>query len=125
MLVGDNIYHHDLVTNEWEQANSHHSNADGTPNEYNLAKDTRVSKVLLSDYFFYFGRLAPEIPKTLLENIGYKNGRSHRVYPVKDIEPILKWLTDTYSSERSLVTADPFDFENSNKRYSPATNKII
>lgn len=47
MMVGDNIYHRDPSTNEWRQADSHHSNSDGTVNTHNLNKDTKTDRILI------------------------------------------------------------------------------
>ena len=62
MLVGDNIYHRDSNSGEWHQADSHHSHPDGSINTHNLRTDTKKENVLISKYFFYFGREAPAVP---------------------------------------------------------------
>lgn len=59
-LYGDNIYHKEHGT--WKQEDSHHSLDNGMPNVKNLAKDTKVDRVLLSKKFVYFGDSAPNIP---------------------------------------------------------------
>src|SRR6185295_10141314 len=48
MIVGDNIYYFDTGVGEWSQADSHHSNADGSINRDNLARDTQSNNVLVS-----------------------------------------------------------------------------
>jgi len=53
MMVGDNIYHRD-ATGHWHQADSHHSNADGSVNPHNLSKDTKTDKVLHFTPLFLF-----------------------------------------------------------------------
>jgi hypothetical protein len=58
MLVGDNIYFYDAASIKWHQADSHHSNEDGSVNLHNLKHDTKVDAVLVSDRFYYFGDLA-------------------------------------------------------------------
>ncbi len=124
MMVGGNIYHFDTVQNEWYQADSHHSNADGSVNPHNLATDTKSDKVLISKHFFYFGREAPSVPSDLLHTIGYKNQRGHRVFEDKVAGRLIEWLHDEFRGSLNQVIGDPFDFNNSEKRYSKGNNKI-
>ncbi len=125
MMVGDNIYHFDNDAEKWIQEDSHHSNPDGSPNYRNLDADTKVSRVLVSDSFFYFGRSAPIVPTRFLNDLGYKNGRGYRVFNYGDAFGIIGWLTDTYGHSLSKVLADPFDFSLSERRYSGRASKII
>lgn len=60
---GDNIYHRSRSTGRWIQANSHHSNRDGTPNANNIAHDSKAPRVLIGTDFVYWGRSGPKIPK--------------------------------------------------------------
>lgn len=53
------IYHH--VGNEWVQENSHHS-YENEINYNNLNHDTRIDRVLISSYYWYFGSDAIEVP---------------------------------------------------------------
>lgn len=125
MLVGDNIYHYDFTGQKWEQADSHHSNSDGTPNLHNLAVDTRADRVLLSDHFYYFGDQAPVIPADILRALGYENGRSYRVFNIADgSSSLTSWLAKTFRKELNMVTGDPFDFGVSERRYSVKDNRI-
>lgn len=121
MLVGDNIYHND--GNAWIQEDSHHSRSDGTPEPSNLTNDTSADAVLVSDLFFYFGTLAPEVPGSILEAIGYKNGRNHRRISMPSAgEKLIEWITSSFVPNR--VLGSPFDFERGASRYSHATNKV-
>jgi Nucleotide modification associated domain 2 len=125
MMLGDNIYHRfDVVDNKWHQANSHHSNPDGSVNPYNLDKDTKSDKVLLSRHFFYFGTEAPVVPCDLLNAIEYKNGRNHRVFDCKIAARLIEWLHNSFRESLNQVIADPFDFSDSEKRYSASNNKV-
>ena len=124
MLVGDNIYHFDSLRKKWLQADSHHSNADGSVNIHNMHTDTKSDKVLLSQHFFYFGKEAPIVPVKLLEVIGYQNRRNYRVFDAKICTSLIKWLHNSFGKLLNQVPADPFDFADSQKRYSVATNKI-
>ena len=123
-MVGDNIYHYDSIRQEWYQADSHHSNADGSVNPHNLRTDTKADNVLLSRHFFYFGREAPTIPSDFLDAIGFKNGRNYRVFDADQCAGIINWLHSSFRDSLNQVKADPFDFDNSEKRYSADKNKI-
>ncbi len=124
MVVGDNIYFLDQENATWSQADSHHSNNDGSINISNLKNDTQTNCVLVSNKFYYFGSRAPQIPQEILNNIGYKNGRSHRNYPLDQCINLMIWLDETFSLSRNMVLAKPFDFDRNNARYSAETNKI-
>lgn len=125
MLVGDNIYHYDSTSKKWRQADSHHSNADGSVNLANLKKDTSSDQVLLSHHFFYFGRQAPMVPKYIIDAIGYKNGRNYRVFAASRCVGLINWLEAGHHDALNLVTAPPFDFDQSNRRYSGHGSKIV
>lgn len=124
MMVGDNIYHFDTGANEWHQADSHHSNADGSINLDNLTRDTQSNIVLISQHFFYFGRQAPSVPSKLLDAIGYKNQRSFRKFEDADASGLIEWLHNSFRESLNQVIGDPFDFDVSQKRYSAGNNKI-
>ncbi len=124
MMVGDNIYHFDSAAKRWHQADSHHSNSDGSVNPHNLRVDTKTDKVLISHHFFYFGVEAPVIPRHILDSMGYKNGRNYRVFDENACTALLDWLHTSFHKLLNLVIADPFDFDKSDRRYSAATNKI-
>ena len=124
MIVGDNIYRRDANTREWRQADSHHSNADGTVNNHNLERDTHADCVLISDYFFYFGANAPNVPQCILDEIGYRNCRDYRVFEQSECAVFLDWLQEQYGHDVNCVLGDPFDFAASSKRYSAEDNRI-
>ena len=120
MLAGDNIYQ--PTKNGWTQADSHHSNPDGSQNADNTAHDTKTDAVLISRHFFYFGKSAPQVPAELLNALGYKNGRSHRVFEEPADEKLIDWIESSF--ERNMVMDDPFDFEIAHARYSHSTDRI-
>lgn len=124
MMVGDNVYYFDAARVLWQQADSHHSNADGSINPHNMATDTQADFVLVSRHFYYFGKAAPAFPESLLTKLGYKNGRRHRVFDSDACAGILAWLENDYSDALNCVSADPFDFDQSEKRYSASNNRI-
>ena len=124
MMVGDNIYHHDQGSGGWQQANSHHSNEDGSINLYNLNRDTKADSVLISTNFYYFGKAAPVVPSDLLTRIGYRNRIGHRTFNEDDVAPLLEWLQSTFKGSLNRVAGEPFDFEHSEKRYSGQGSKV-
>jgi hypothetical protein len=125
MMVGDNVYHF-KDRNKWSQADSHHSNPDGSVNSQNLSTDTQADQVLISQHFFYFGQEAPYIPGDLLNSIGYeKNPRDYRVFKNEPTSDLIYWLYSSFQGSLNQVVSDPFDFENSEKRYSPQKNSIV
>jgi len=124
MMVGDNIYYHDPADDQWHQADSHHSYADGSANLDNLRRDTSTENVLISQHFFYFGIDAPQIPANILNAIGFKNGIGHRVYEDNVCVGLIDWLHNTFGDSLNTVKADPFDFDKSEARFSTANNKI-
>lgn len=124
MMVGDNIYHRTSNQAPWQQEDSHHSLSHGQPNLHNLRNDTQTNRVLISSYFFYFGKVAPVIPAEILVKIDYRNSRSHRVFGHSECAFLLGWLNDTYGKEICFVLGDPFDFDRSSKRYSVHDNKL-
>lgn len=120
MMVGDNIYHR--AAGRWQQLNSHHSYSDGSPNLHNVTNDTRTNAVLVSDYFFYFGSTAIEIPPAILSEMNYKNGRNHRTFRLADAHPIISFIETNFSPNKLL--GDPFDFDAASSRYSAEDNKV-
>jgi Nucleotide modification associated domain 2 len=91
-MVGDNIYHTDPQTGKWLQENSVHSQPHGEQDLPNTEHDTQTDRLLISEEFFYFGENAPAAPPTLLQKIGYRNGRGHRVYEKEDCQRLLDWI---------------------------------
>src|ERR1044072_6146664 len=124
MMVGDNIYHFDAKSNEWLQADSHHSNPDGSVNLHNLRTDTKSDKVLISRHFLFFGTEAPAVPNGMLDAIGYKNGRNYRAFNYEICSDLIHWLESSFLDSLNQVTSDPFDFSDSEKRYSAGDNKV-
>jgi hypothetical protein len=121
MIVGDNIYWEQ--DGHWNQADSHHSNPDGTRNEHNVKNDTQTDAVLISDHFYYFGSAAILIPSKLLSAIGYANGRSHRVFPFTTARRVITFIEK--NARLNEVAADPYDFEVADARYNVHKNKVI
>jgi hypothetical protein len=117
MMVGDNIYHRGQKDAPWEQLDSHHSSPDGSPNPLNINKDTSADRVLISREFYYFGKTSPTIPSEVLQRLGFKNGIGHRVYGADACRTLLDWIA-SHQDARNTLAGDPFDFEESARRYT-------
>jgi len=124
MLVGDNIYHHDSVTGEWLQEDSHHSHPDGGINSHNLQRDISRDRVLLSRYFLYFGAAAPEVPPDILAEIGFVNRQGHRKYDNAGSARLLTWLHQEFGNCLNQILGDPSNFDRSSARYSVQTDRV-
>jgi Nucleotide modification associated domain 2 len=124
MLVGDNIYCRNPDSTHWEQVDSHHSKDDGTADPHNVARDTSSNNVLISNRFFYFGRNAPIVPPAILEEIGYKNVRSHRRIDHGTAKPVIDWLFAECGASLNMLAGAPFDFDRCAHRYSVADDRI-
>lgn len=105
-MYGDNIYFKD-DNNIWSQANSHHSNEDGSINYYNLNRDIGSEFVLISDTFYYFGKNNIEIPENLISNI-CKKGQGFKYVDETSSITLLE-LLKSYSLG---YHGDPIQFEN-------------
>lgn len=117
MMLGDNIYHRDAASGEWHQLDSHHSQADGSPNPLNIAKDTGADRVLVSSDFYYFGSAAPVVPEHILSALGYRNRRAHRVFDLAECAELISWIR-CFRVAANKVFSNPFDFHASAMRYS-------
>lgn len=119
-LVGDNIY--SRVNGAWVQADSHHSNADGTANEENLKSDTSTDRVLISEDFRYLGSAAEVIPPEIVARLQYQNGRNHRTFDLARATLLVDWIQ---GFPKNRIVADPSDFPNAASRYQRAGNKVV
>jgi len=124
-VVGDDIYHHDSGSLRCLQEDSHHSQPDGAQDQHNVDHDTQTDRVLISEHFYYFGRSAPLVPDKILHDIGYRNGRSHRVFASESATPLISWLEENFGKRLNNVMGDPYQFESSSARYSGKADKII
>jgi hypothetical protein len=92
---GDNIYHH-AANRKWCQERSHHSHRNDK-NAANMRTDTQVDRILVSDWFIYFGGNAVEIPEHLRQGKGrtvVREGRSHLVnIPPDLVDGFVEWVT--------------------------------
>jgi len=107
---GDNIYVRASDTSKWNQENSHHSYADGSPNQSNIDNDTQTDRVLVSEDFVYWGGVGPEIPDRFLDygpnHVSICVNRNHKnQFPAEFIESFIGWIRSLnekgYSGEPS------------------------
>jgi len=124
-IVGDNIYHRCPASKKWQQADSHHSKLDGSPDPHNIQHDTQTNRVLVSNHFYYFGNTAPIVPVEILDDLGFKNAIGHRVFSIQKAQHFLAWLDGSFASQVNLVLGDPFQFTQSTARYSKKTDRVI
>lgn len=92
-LYGDNIYHRE--NGEWIQANSHHSNVDGSVNLSNLKRDTATTnRVLICPHFFYLGEsmidISEQFPNCVHRYIG------HHVVSEKECKILWQYLRERF-----------------------------
>lgn len=123
-MLGDNIYHKD-GNGDWIQEDSHHSNADGTPNSANLDRDTGITdQVLVSTYFLYFGDRALSVD---LDSIDYRRIRNYKKIPLSDSKNARNLIASMFQAHKSdinIVVSDPCQFMNSHQRVDQGTGKI-
>jgi hypothetical protein len=109
---GDNIYRKDEGTNQWHQANSHHSLTDGSPNPSNVTADTATDRVLVSDDFVYWGGSGPELPPRFLnygpQHVSLRVVRNHKnAFPFGFVEEFIAWIR---SLNQKGYMGDPLDW---------------
>ena len=124
MMVGDNIYHRPGGEAIWQQLDSHHSLADGSPNPLNVENDTKADRVLISRNFYYFGSEAPLAPPGMLKRLGFKNAIGHRVFAAESCGELMRWII-SHREAANAVLADPFDFKRSEKRYTGKGSSVV
>ncbi|WP_265822644.1 Nmad2 family putative nucleotide modification protein [Geovibrio ferrireducens] len=111
-MYGDNIYFHN--SGIWYQADSHHSNEDGTVNNKNLEKDTSTDRVLISDNFFYFGEKGIAVPEHMQSEIICRNRGHKNVNP----EAFLQFHKECLSQYTSGFYDAPEGFKKGFERYN-------
>ena len=124
MMLGDNIYHKNGDGN-WIQEDSHHSNADGSENLFNLDRDTGDSdQVLVSNFFFYFGGQAVTVD---LDSVSYFSGPGYKKIDLTTSnagKELIESAYNSYKSNLNCIVSDPFQFMESHQRVDQVTNKI-
>jgi hypothetical protein len=124
-VLGDNIYHFDSEGG-WIQENSHHSNHDGSMNVENLLRDTgRCDKVLVSEYYCYFGSDARAID---LESIGYfkiRNFKKTILQNSKQARDLISSLENSNRSNWNQIVEDPCQFMDSHQRVDQVSGRLI
>jgi hypothetical protein len=123
-MVGDNVYHRNPETKKWIQENCVHSQVSGEQDASNTNHDTRTDRVLISDEFYYFGSEAPVVPPRLLRQLGYRNQRGYRKFALDDCRALLEWIK-IEGGTKNCVLSNPFQFRQSEKRFSRVRNRLV
>ena len=96
---GDNIYE-SIPPANWRQLSSYHSQANGSPNEAHVRRDTSVPRVLVSDDFVYFGGEGPRLPARFRVNGEFELICSYRNYRRLTEEAVIVAFEDWVRSLR-------------------------
>ncbi len=104
---GDNIYHRDSDSEQWQQEDSHHSYRCGQVNFRNIDHDTKTDRVLISDEFIYWGKSGPIIP--MFQNIDIrKKGSGHKChFPEEVVNECINWIR---TQRNQGYCEEPFDW---------------
>lgn len=110
---GDNVYYRSAEGLPWIQADSFHS-LEGGVNLKNLSRDTdSTDRVLIGDWFMYWGELAPKIPAEFLDFVHTTQGE----IIIKDevrIAAFVAWASS--QGEANCVLGDPIEWAYEEKR---------
>jgi hypothetical protein len=113
---GDNIYHRDSA-GPWIQEDSFHSQKGGKPDLDNLQVDTgSTDRVLLGDWFIYWGGGGPKIPENLVEFV-HKGIGQKRIDDDTRIVEFLAWAT---TQGDTGVIGDPCEW-----KYPPKKKRFV
>jgi hypothetical protein len=101
---GDNIYHTNPETGEYDQEDSFHSELGGGLSVGNRARDTgSTDRVLLGRNFAYWGGAGPKVPEALADFVVAGTGHKNH-FAAERIAALEAWLATL--SERGYV-AEP------------------
>jgi len=124
-MLGDNIYHKN-ASGKWIQEDSHHSNADGSVNHNNLNRDAGISdQVLISNYFFYFGKKAITVDLESIEYVSSIGFKKINLSKSKGGRALIESVYKNHRKDLNLLIADPCQFMDSHRRVDQRTGKII
>ena len=108
---GDNIYLRDC-DGRWHQSNSHHSLDDGSPNQYNIRRDTKADNVLIGATYAYWGGSGPAIPSCFRDWRGHdlcKSGPGYKCrFPRAMVDAFIAWFM---SLEQRGFLDEPLDWK--------------
>ena len=121
LRYGDNIYHRDVKDSRWIQEHSFHSREGGVTDPDNLQVDTgSTDKVLIGDWFTYWGGDGPKIPERFSAFI--HRGIGHHC--VKD-EPLVRdFIAWAGSKEGPGVWGDPCEWKYPRKKKTAAKTSL-
>jgi hypothetical protein len=110
---GDNIYHIDAQSKRWVQEHSFHSKAGGVTDPDNLRLDTgSTDRVLIGDWFIYWGGDGPEIPDRFEEFI--HEGIGHHY--IDDDAMIQKFIAWAVTNGAPGVRGDPCEWKHPRRK---------
>lgn len=105
---GDNIYHHDPNSHQWNQMDSFHSEPSGKLSKGNLQRDTGTTdRVLVGSSFAYWGRSGPKVPDDLQDFVVVSQGHKCR-FSNDRLTAFTEWLSGL--SDRGFVD-EPADWQ--------------
>jgi Nucleotide modification associated domain 2 len=106
---GDNIYHRNPITGAWIQEDSFHSSEKGgKTNLDNLHVDTgSTDRVLLAEWFIYWGDQAPQIPQRFSKFVHPGIGEKR----IEDDGGICAFLEWANSQGEPAVLGDPCEWK--------------
>ena len=91
-LCGDNIYHRDPITGDWQQEPSQHSHDDGSPDPFHIHRDTGTDRVLIGEEFIYWGGDGPPVPQFAGVDIRTQ-GQGYRCrFPAEIVHEFVHWF---------------------------------
>ncbi len=105
---GDNIYHRLSASDPWIQEDSFHSQEGGIASPENLKRDTTTTdRVLIGDWFIYWGESAPTIPDDFSNLVHTTQGEKL----IQDEDRISKFVAWALSKgEPNTVIGDPCEW---------------
>jgi hypothetical protein len=111
---GDNIYHREQICDPWLQEDSFHSQENGIAQFENLRTDTgSTDRVLIGDWFIYWGSDGPQIPAEFADFVQTTQGHKS-IDDVDRISAFVEWASS--KGEADTVIGDPCEWSFEEKR---------
>jgi len=105
---GDNIYHYGQGCDRWLQEDSFHSQENGVAHVGNLQTDTGITdRVLIADWFIYWGGVAPLIPPEFADFVQITQGHK-AINDEQRIASFVSWASS--EGEANSVVGDPCEW---------------
>jgi putative DNA base modification enzyme with NMAD domain len=105
---GDNVYRRERDSGSWVQEDSFHSHEKGIPHPENLTIDTgSTDRVLIGDWFIYWGGEGPQIPEEFADFVQTTQGHKSIKDEVR-IAAFVEWASSM--GEANTVIGDPTEW---------------